>query len=116
MAVQPPPKRFVNVFVAQLPTQKMRMEQQFLLLGIGFGLQRPPPSLERRAIRSYNPSTSGHYARAVVGEQVLKGDKLGPLPSGPGEERGAGIGPAIGPPIVVKRNRTKRRKFWGLYT
>ena len=65
------PKRLIDVLISRLAASKVRMKKRFLLPGVGFGLKRLPPTLERGAIRSDNPGPAGHDAGAIVGEQIV---------------------------------------------
>ena len=107
--MEPLPQRLVEVLVSL----QMRMKQRFLLLGIGFGLQCLPPSLQRVAIGRNHPCPPRHDAGAVVDEQVFQRREFTPRPGQSREKRGAGVGRAFGPPIVVERNPVKRCELVG---
>ena len=96
-----------------LAVPKVWVEQRLLLHGIGFGSKRIPPSLQRNAIGCDYPGPSRHDAGAVVDEQVLQGRELAPRSGRSREERGAGVGQAFRPPIVVQRDRAERRELVG---
>ncbi len=87
------------------------MKQALLHLGVAFRLQYFPLTLQRGAVGSNDPGSSGHDARAVVCKQIFQGSKLGPHPSNPRQERGAETGWAFAPSLIVKLNCAKRRKL-----
>ena len=101
----------MDVLVTRLATPKMGMEQSLLFPGIGFGLQRHPSSLQRVAIGRDHPGPSRHDAGAVVDEQVFQGCELAPRSGRPREKRGARVGRAFRPSVVVERNPAEHREL-----